>query len=131
VKTTSVFLGGLKGFPNVTEDPAIVRHAANQIEAQASKVSSVVRRLDMLQRVTDLREAADSLGDADAEADRQEFIKHGLEWAQARTHPITYKTFRNVGVPAADLKAAGITRSGTASGLKDNPQDNDDGHSGD
>ena len=106
-----VHLGQLNGFPNATEDSGIVRQAADELEARAAD-ASILKKVDLLQRVRDLRIAADELDEAvEEDADEKMFVKYGKEWAAARKHPISYETFRDVGVPASVLKDAGITRA--------------------
>jgi hypothetical protein len=107
-----IALGALRGFPAVTDDPAVIARAIDVIAAKAATTSSKVAELQQRQRIRDLRAALErAQAGEDGTDDRAVFIAYGAQWAARRPGgPIEYATFREMGVPAADLKAAGITR---------------------
>lgn len=106
----AIALGQLEGFPTWSADPAVVREAADAVAATVPDISSPTRRLLLIQRVLDLRAAADALEEADpAAALRAAFVETAAAWAEERG--VSYAAFREYGVPADVLKEAGISRA--------------------
>lgn len=103
----AVALGQIPKLPAWSRDPAQVRKAAEWLRDRAAKEQGV-KRLRTLQRVRDLEYAAEELEAEPADSLEGFFIANAAEYAQAAG--IEYATFRDVGVPARVLKAAGITR---------------------
>jgi hypothetical protein len=105
-----VALGALEGFPAMSRDPEIIDAAAAEIERRADETTSRVRELKYRQRVLELRAGAEDLR-AVATGDDAEsaFVEVAAAWAEA--NGITYEAFREMGVPARVLKAAGIARA--------------------
>jgi hypothetical protein len=104
-----VNLGALAGFPGTTTDPKVVRAAVEVLQGKAEETVGAIAALKLRQRIRDLRLAAEAL-DARAEGSyyREIFVAYGAEWAE--TQGIDYETFRDAGVSAEALRAAGITR---------------------
>jgi hypothetical protein len=71
-----------------------------------------VRRLELVQQRLDLeaRLSASETTGPDISALEKEFVKHAKTYGESKG--ITATAWREVGVPAAVLKAAGITRAG-------------------
>jgi hypothetical protein len=68
-----------------------------------------VKRLELIQERLDLKAELESTGSkVDLSALESEFVKAAKPYAQRKG--ISYEAFRQVGVPAAALKSAGITR---------------------
>jgi hypothetical protein len=91
-----------------TSDPDEIEARANELVVEMAQEPSVIKRLKMTQRARDLLDHADRLrGEPDEDA-RAFFIEHAAAWAEA--NGISYGAFRDMGVPAAVLKEAGISR---------------------
>ncbi len=104
-----IILGALPGFPMNTEDPEIVERAIAVIETKASDPTiTAMKELDFRQRIRDLRGSLAALGVGSDDTNRKFFIEHAAAFAERKG--ISYATFREMGVPAAVLKEAGITR---------------------
>lgn len=91
-----------------TTDPVVVEAFADKLQAEVAETTSPIRRLKLTQRVLDLRAAAEELRNRDTgESALDLFVEHAAAWAEE--HGITYAAFRELGVPAAVLKQAGVT----------------------
>src|SRR5215467_3824520 len=91
----AVGLGALPGFPATTRDPDVVMRAAAEYQSRIAKAKSATDRLRTMQRVRDLKAAAERLR-TDTSADNEKaFIQHGAAWA-AR-YGVQYETFRDAG----------------------------------
>jgi len=102
-----VALGQIPNLPAWTKEPEQVRAAAEWLRTRATEEQGV-KRLKTLQRVRDLEYAAETLELEPEESLEAFFIANAKEYADATG--IEYATFRDVGVPARVLKAAGIAR---------------------
>lgn len=103
-----VAIGNMAGFPNRTDDPAVVEEVAAEYDRRAVATKSKTRELVYRSKAIRLRRAAADLAVAyDIEA---------AEWFQSRgaiyvaEKGIEYGALREMGVPADTLKEAGITR---------------------
>src|SRR5215467_3890272 len=103
----AVALGQIPNLPAWTKEPEQVRAAAEWLRTRAAEEQGV-KRLKTLQRVRDLEYAAETLELEPEESLEAFFIANSKEYADATG--IEYATFRDVGVPARVLKAAGIVR---------------------
>lgn len=105
----TVHLGALKGFPQSTDDPEVVARAIKEVQARAQE-GTAIERLRRTQRVLNLTRALDELTAATEDTGEAQafFIKHALAWATE--HGIGYSAFRAMGVPAAVLREAGMSR---------------------
>ncbi len=72
----------------------------------ARRVELIQQRLDAERRLTGLEESTDR------ESLERDFIEVAKSYSERRG--ITYTAWREVGMPAAVLKEAGITRAGTS-----------------
>jgi|SRR5215467_13010750 len=112
-----IVLGALQGFPQATQDPDVIDQAVVALTAKIADARSAVAELELRQRIRDLQEASSRIragGPVDeADEDRQIFIVYGAGWAASRKFPITYETFREMGVPADVLRDAAIPRRPT------------------
>jgi hypothetical protein len=105
-RSGTVRLGRLEGFPAATNDPDVVEAAAAMISQTADETTSRIRELELRQRVLDLRAMAEELREGTALELEEAFVKVAAVWAAERG--ITYAAFREMGVTARVLKAAGI-----------------------
>ncbi|HEX9644592.1 MAG TPA: hypothetical protein VGC11_11440 [Acidimicrobiia bacterium] len=89
--------------------PDSLRSKLERLEARIAAESDLLRRVDLLQAKLD---AAEALAKADVLADVTEleagFVAHAKPYSTRKG--IGYAAWREVGVPAAVLKKAGITR---------------------
>lgn len=104
---THVTLGRLDGFPPATDDPDVVERAALTIRARADNAQSSLRELELRQRARTLEAAARRMRTADDSA-VDGFIEHGAKYSIE--YGVEYATWREIGVPAAVLKQAGIAQ---------------------
>jgi hypothetical protein len=106
----SVYLGKLPGYPWTTTDPDVVDQAADDIAKKADAATSRLVEVKLRQRVANLRvEAEDLRAEESGEDAESEFVEVAAAWAEA--NGIAYETFRDMGVPARVLRAAGISRT--------------------
>lgn len=101
-------LGSANG--NRAKDPAKLELRLKEIEAQLPDARPI-DRLKLLQEQMDLTvalNATDHSVDGFVELEAA-FIEQAWEWAQR--NGISYKAFRELGVPASTLRDAGISRS--------------------
>jgi hypothetical protein len=111
-RRVGVALGALAGFPQFTTDADVVESAAVVFDSKAETAPGALKELHWRQRARDLRREADQLrarSNGGGDKARAAFVKHGKVWAE--TNGIEYATFRDMGVPAAVLAEAGITRA--------------------
>jgi hypothetical protein len=112
-----VVIGALAGFPQFTNDPEVIERAVEKLTAKIPETRSAVVELELRQRISDLSTAAARIRSGGAPGgsieDREIFIAYGAAWAAARKFPITYETFREMGVPADVLRDAAIPRRPT------------------
>lgn len=101
-----VGLGRLEGLPPSTADPAVVEKAIGILEESLASASTTITELRLRARLFELNQALTGLRSADGENEKL-FIKHGA--AYATKNKIPYEVWRDMGVSAAVLKAAGIT----------------------
>lgn len=82
-----------------------------EIDQQIAETDSVLQRLQLIQLRHDLEAAADAEEDPrEEERVRRAFVKAAR--AYGRSKGISYASWREIGVPAAVLREAGITRGG-------------------
>ncbi|MBV8950779.1 MAG: hypothetical protein JOZ99_07885 [Actinobacteria bacterium] len=83
----------------------------SEIEERIAEAESVLQRLQLIQLRRDLEDAADNEEDPrEEERVRRAFVKAARAYGDAKG--ITYASWREIGVPAAVLREAGITRGG-------------------
>lgn len=91
-----------------------------RLQAQIDEEPNVARRVQLIQQRLDAERRLAALEEsADRRALEREFIAVAKEYSQRRG--ITYTAWREVGVPAAVLGEAGITRNPTESRLSEVP----------
>lgn len=97
-----------RGLPTSTNDPDVVERAVAVYDAELIPAApSLVVELKLRQRRRDLADAAERLrSSANGSGPRELFVRHGGAWAAE--HGIDYATFRDMGLPASLLRAAGI-----------------------
>jgi len=86
---------------------------AKRLEAIDSELvgASALKKLDLAQERIILNAEAATMDDTvDVDALEAGFVEHAEWFGAQKTPPITYAAWRDVGVSAAALKAAGITR---------------------
>lgn len=91
------------------EDPDSLRDEAAVAEAEAA----VGRAEDPIDRLRALA-ALDRARTVDGEVCRRDFVEHARAWAEAEGIPV--RAFLEMGVPAEDLAAAGLTTGGRSTG---------------
>jgi uncharacterized protein YicC (UPF0701 family) len=90
--------------------PQSIQARLDAIEAELAEASAIVE-LQLVQERRDLRAELESAGSGvDMAALENEFV--GVAKSYADRKGISYSAWRDVGVPAAVLKRAGISRSG-------------------
>jgi len=88
---------------------------AKRLEAIESDFAdaSALKRLELAQERIDLGSELASMDESiDMEALEAGFVEHAKWFGAQKTPPITYAAWREVGVSAATLKAAGVSRAG-------------------
>ena len=104
-----VSLGAMPGFPTYTADPDVIDAAAAEYERRADDASTRIVELKRRNRALALRAAAEDLRAVDSGEDVEtRFTACAAAWAES--NGITYEAFREMGVPARVLKAAGVAR---------------------
>lgn len=91
--------------------PDGVRKQLRSIKVQMDG-ASVTKRLDLIQQALDLETELETLaavGRTDMTGLEKGFVKHAASYSGRRG--ISYAAWRQIGVPAATLKEAGIRRS--------------------
>jgi hypothetical protein len=82
-----------------------------EVDQQITDTDSVLQRLQLIQLRRDLEAAAESEDDPrEEERLRRAFVKSARAYGNSKG--ISYASWREVGVPAAVLRDAGITRGG-------------------
>ena len=90
--------------------PATIRKQLTDVEA-ALPGATGLKKLELAQRKIALANELESKSViVDLSTLRQNFIKHAKAYSQRKGY--SYAAWREAGVPAEDLKAAGISRSG-------------------
>ena len=92
--------------------PDGIRRQLASVAAEMEEGATVTRQLDMVQQRIDLEtelEALEQAGSIDLSALEANFVNHAAAYGGRRG--ISYAAWREVGVSAATLKAAGIRRS--------------------
>lgn len=88
---------------------------AKRLEAITTELSdaSALKRLELAQERIDLGAELASMDESiDMEALEAGFVEHAQWFGAQKTPAITYAAWREVGVSAATLKAAGVSRGG-------------------
>ncbi len=82
----------------------------HELHTRIDETDDPARRLELIQRRMDLEEQLGSVEDApDADALEKDFVKAAKEYSERKG--ISYPAWREIGVPAATLKAAGVPRT--------------------
>lgn len=92
-----------------TED---LQQALNELEVAIAKESSPIQKLGLIQQRIDTQHELDHTtqgDDVDTEALKAAFIEHAAAYSTAKN--ISYQAWREIGVPAAVLKTAGIAQT--------------------
>lgn len=90
--------------------PDSIQKRLEKIEASLADASAI-EELQLIQERRDLTHELDSMGGADDLAEREDaFVAVAKTYGDRKG--ISYSSWRDVGVSAATLKRAGITRSG-------------------
>ena len=96
--------------PGRRVDPETLAQKITQVQEQISSEPDTAKRVEHIQKRLDLEaQQADASGQVDLEALQQGFIAAAQEYSERKG--ITYSAWREAGVPAAVLKAAGIPRT--------------------
>ncbi len=102
--------GGQRGRPI---DRQSLEARIERLQSHINEESNAARRVELIQQRLD---AERRLAGLEESTDRESLERNFIEVAQAysQRRGITYAAWREVGVPAAVLKEAGITRGGTS-----------------
>jgi len=96
--------------PGRRVDPETLAQKITQVQDQIASESDPAKRVEHIQKRLDLEaQQADASGQVDLEALQEGFITAAKEYSERKG--ITYSAWREAGVPAAILKAAGIPRT--------------------
>lgn len=96
--------------PGRKVDSASITKRIDDVQAQIDVEPDPAKRVDLIQRRLDLESRLVDLQDEpDLESLEKDFIKAAAEYSDRKG--ITYTAWREFGVPAATLKAAGIPRT--------------------
>ena len=96
--------------PGRKVDPDTLAEKISQVQEQIATEPDPAKRLDLIQKRLDLEaQQAEASEQVDLEALEKEFVKAAKEYSERKG--ITYSAWREAGVPAATLKAAGIPRT--------------------
>ena len=96
--------------PGRKVDPETLSQKITQVQEQIASEPDSAKRVEHIQKRLDLEaQQADASGQVDLESLEQDFIEAAKEYSERKG--ITYSAWREVGVPAAVLKAAGIPRT--------------------
>ena len=91
-------------------DPDTLTDRISQVQEQIATEPDPAKRLDLIQKRLDLEaQQAEASEQVDLEALEKEFVTAAKEYSERKG--ITYSAWREAGVPAAALKAAGIPRT--------------------
>ena len=95
--------------PGRRVDPETLAQKITQVQDQIISEPDPAKRVEHIQKRLDLEaQQADASGQVDLQALQQGFIAAAKEYSERKG--ITYSAWREAGVPAAVLKAAGIPR---------------------
>ncbi len=90
--------------------PETLAQKITQVQEQIASEPDPAKRVEHIQKRLDLEaQQADASGPVDLEALEQDFISAAKEYSERKG--ITYSAWREAGVPAAVLKAAGVPRT--------------------
>lgn len=82
----------------------------HELHTRIDETEDPARRVELIQRRIDLEEQLSSVEDApDEDALERDFIEAAREYSERKG--ISYSAWREVGVPASTLKAAGVPRT--------------------
>ena len=96
--------------PGPRVDPETLSQKITQVEELIASEADPAKRVEHIQRRLDLEtQQADAGGQVDLEALEQGFIEAAKDYSERKG--ISYSAWREAGVPAAVLKAAGIPRT--------------------
>ena len=96
--------------PGRRVDPETLAQKITQVQDQIASEPDPAKRVEHIQKRLDLEaQQADASGQIDLETLQQGFIAAAEEYSERKG--ITYSAWREAGVPAAVLKAAGIPRT--------------------
>jgi len=89
--------------------PETLRIRLERVEIRIAEESDPLKRLDLVQQRIDIKTQLEQLADAaDIEALEEGFVEYAKAYSARKG--ITYAAWRELGVPAAVLKRAGIGR---------------------
>lgn len=87
----------------------------HELQTRIDETDDPARRVELIQRRIDLEEQLNSVEDApDEDALEKDFVEAAKEYSERKG--ISYSAWREVGVPAATLKAAGVPRTRRTAG---------------
>ena len=96
--------------PGRKVDADTLAEKISQVQEQIATEPDPAKRLDLIQKRLDLEAQQVAASEqVDLEAREKEFVKAAKEYSERKG--ITYSAWREAGVPAATLKAAGIPRT--------------------
>ena len=96
--------------PGRRVDPETLAQKITQVQDQIASEPDPAKRVEHIQKRLDLEaQQADASGQVDLEALQQGFIAAAKEYSERKG--ITYSAWREAGVPAAVVKAAGVPRT--------------------
>lgn len=101
--------GHLNGNRPAAGDPERLAAEHDDLTARIAAEHDPLKRLTLIQRRLDVESAQAALPDVDVDTAEQAFIEHAAGYADRKG--LSYPAFREAGVPAAVLKAAGIART--------------------
>jgi hypothetical protein len=88
-----------------------IQKQLSEVEAKIGSARGI-KKLELAQKKIALRAELDTLDVAvDLSGLRKNFLKHAKDYSKRKG--ITYQAWRDAGVPAQDLRDAGITRGGS------------------
>lgn len=98
------------GTPGRKVDPGTLKQRLQDVQSQIAIEADPVRRLDLIQQRLDLEDRLAAAGDTvDLAALEAEFVEVAKAYSDRKG--ITYTAWRESGVPASVLKAAGVPRT--------------------
>jgi chromatin segregation and condensation protein Rec8/ScpA/Scc1 (kleisin family) len=96
--------------PGRRVDPETMAQKIAQVQEQIASEPDPAKRVEHIQKRLDLEaQQAEANGHVDLEALEQDFVEAAKEYSERKG--ITYSAWREAGVPAAVLKAAGVPRT--------------------
>ncbi len=110
-KAVKAYLDGLNAKRGRATDPKKIAARLSRVEEALETETNSLRRLELIQRWNDLESASRAVSTkTDEKAIEAGFVKVAKSYAARKG--ISYKSLRDVGVPAAVLSKAGISRGG-------------------